>query len=97
MTTIIVVLLLAGVYLISAQTSLELKYIPPAIIHGDGSSSCPSQQQRASVCQELKESVTNALHVQPPHQCEEGMWIRVAFLNVTDPSQSCPSAWRENS
>ena len=25
------------------------------------------------------------------------MWIRVAFLNMTDPSQSCPSVWRESS
>ena len=95
--TLNIVLLLAGICLISAQTSLEFKHIPPAITHGDGLSSCPSQQQRTSVRQELKESVANALQLQPPHQCGVGMWIRVAFLNMTDPSQSCPSAWRESS
>ena len=27
--------------------------------------------------------------------CGDGMWIRVAHLNMSDPSQQCPSAWRE--
>ena len=93
MTPIIVVLLLAGIHHISTQT---LKYIPPAIIYGDGSSSCPSEQQRASVRQELKENITSTLGLQPPHQCGVGEWIRVAYLNMKDPLQTCPSAWREN-
>ena len=97
MTTIIVVLFLAGVHFTSAQTSLKLKHIPPAIIYGDGSSSCPSQLQRASVRQELKESVANALEPLQVHPCGAGMWVRVAYLNMTNPSQLCPSAWRESS
>ena len=28
-----------------------------------------------------------------PH-CGAGLWYRVAFLNMSDPSQQCPSAWR---
>ena len=27
--------------------------------------------------------------------CGAGQWHRIAFLNITDPSQQCPSAWRE--
>jgi hypothetical protein len=27
--------------------------------------------------------------------CGTGLWYRVAHLNMTDPSQQCPSAWRE--
>ena len=27
--------------------------------------------------------------------CGPGSWWRVAFLNMSDPSQECPSAWRE--
>ena len=27
--------------------------------------------------------------------CGAGQWHRIAFLNMTDPSQQCPSAWRE--
>ena len=96
MTTIIVVLLLVGVHLTSAQTSLELKHIPAAIIHGDGRNTCPSEQQRGSARQELKESVTRTLGLQPPHGCGAGEWTRVAYLNMKDPLQTCPSAWREN-
>ena len=90
------VLLLAGIQLISAQMPLDHKYVSPAIIHGNGSSSCPSEQQRASSHQELKESVRSTLGLQPPHQCGAGMWTRIAYLNMTDPLQSCPSAWRQN-
>ena len=28
-------------------------------------------------------------------ECGNGLWYRVAFLNMTDPSQQCPPAWRE--
>ena len=28
-------------------------------------------------------------------QCGAGLWWRVAYLNMTEPSQQCPSAWRE--
>ena len=27
--------------------------------------------------------------------CGAGQWHRIAYLNVTDPSQQCPQAWRE--
>ena len=98
MTHTIVVLLLAGIHLIAAQTSnsLEQKYVPPAVIHGDGSSSCPSEQRRATSRQELKDSIISTLGLQPPHGCGTGEWIRIAYLNMKDPLQTCPSAWREN-
>jgi hypothetical protein len=95
MTLIITALLLVGMHLISAQTIVERKNIPPAIIYGDGSSSCPSEQQRATSRQEIKERVASALDIQPPHQCGAGEWIRVAYLDMKDPLQTCPSAWTE--
>ena len=30
-------------------------------------------------------------------QCGKGLWYRIAYLNMTDPSQQCPSAWRQYS
>jgi dynein heavy chain len=83
-------------HLISAQTIFERKNIPPAIIYGDGSSRCPSEQQQARSRQEIEESVASALGIQPPHQCGAGEWIRVAYLNMRNSSQTCPPAWREN-
>ena len=28
-------------------------------------------------------------------ECGDGLWYRVAYLNMSDPLQQCPSAWRE--
>ena len=28
-------------------------------------------------------------------ECGDGLWYRVAYLDMTDPSQQCPPAWRE--
>ena len=29
-------------------------------------------------------------------QCGVGLWSQIVCLNMTDPVQQCPSAWREN-
>ena len=91
----VTVLTLVSIHLTSVQTLLEHKNIPPVILsHEDGNSSCPSEQQR--VCS-LKVKVERTLGLQPPdpHQCGAGEWIRIAYLNMTDPSQTCPQAWTE--
>ena len=33
--------------------------------------------------------------MEPQSICGPGLWYRVAYLNMTDPSQQCPPAWRE--
>ena len=37
-------------------------------------------------------SIVENLTVFP--ECGDGLWYRVAYLNMTDPSQQCPSTWR---
>ena len=37
----------------------------------------------------------NLASLQVQSYCGPGQWHRIAFLNMTDPSQQCPSAWRE--
>ena len=34
-----------------------------------------------------------SLHTQ--YECGPGLWRQVAYLDMTDPSQQCPSGWRE--
>ena len=94
----VTVLILVGIHLTSARMFLEHNRlsVPAAITDGDGSSSCPSEQQRASSLQEIQEKVASALGLQPPHRCGAGEWIRIVYLNMKDPLQTCPSAWREN-
>ena len=38
---------------------------------------------------------TKAISPQTQSQCGPGLWWRVTYLDMTDPSQQCPSAWRE--
>ena len=40
----------------------------------------------------LQSQLTNML---TQAACGPGLWWRVAYLNMTDPSQQCPPAWRE--
>ena len=92
MKSIIAVLLLTGIQYISAQNLwLNRQTITPVTITGDGTRSCPSQQQRESVHQMLSNTIVNMLE---SIQCGAGQWTRVAYLNMSDPSQTCPSAWR---
>jgi hypothetical protein len=33
--------------------------------------------------------------MEPQSNCGPGLWYQVAHLNMSDPSQQCPSVWRE--
>ena len=81
----------------SAQT-----YAPITITEESGS--CPSEAERETVRQIIRKNVSNlianfiagqngVINQQP--QCGEGLWTQVAYLNMTDSSQQCPSTWRE--
>ena len=62
------------------------------VIAGDGDGDvCPNVQDGL---QTIRESVVDALNT-ISQQCGDGLWVRVAHLNMSDPSQQCPSAWRE--
>ena len=55
-------------------------------------STCPVTEKHRS---NLRRDVTNILHKLLIPECGDGLWYRVAYLNMTDPSQQCPPAWRE--
>ena len=86
-----------------ANTTLPLTY-PGQVLRGDGSQSetCPSVEQREIVRNEvdnatkrlLQESVVPALQLTIFCGGSAG-WRRVAYLNMSDPSQQCPSVWQE--
>ena len=42
-----------------------------------------------------RETILKYYYTQPPCSCgSSGGWTRVAYLNMSDPSQQCPSNWR---
>ena len=85
------------------DTILPLTY-PGQVLQGDGSQTCPSEVQQEMLRNKIKnatqtllrESVAPLLQASPAdHTCNGTGWRRVAYLNMTDPSQQCPSVWQE--
>ena len=64
--------------------------------YGNGQETCLSTEQRNIALRKVKDNVYQCLSngsILP--QCGEGIWYHIAYLNMTDSSQQCPSAWRE--
>ena len=81
------------------NTTLPLTY-PGRVLQGDGSQTCPSEEQREITRSEIK-NTTQSLLVETvipllQFSCAGSTgWRRVAYLNMSDPSQQCPSVWQE--
>ena len=56
---------------------------------------CPEIEE---ILQQIRRNISDSLgelfSTSVP-ECENGLWYRVVYLNMTDPSQPCPPAWRE--
>ena len=84
------------------NTNLPLTY-PGQVLQGDGTHTCPSEAQQERVRNEvdnatlrqLQESVVPLLQLQTFTCGGSTGWRRVAYLNMSDLSQQCPSVWRE--
>ena len=83
-----------------ANTTLPLTY-PPQVWQGDDNQTCPSEEQEERVRNEVDTATLSLLRetVVPLLQnfsCGGSFgWRRVAYLDMSDPSQQCPSVWRE--
>ena len=57
---------------------------------------CPQQGEIQATINNIHNDISDtvqAIHSVP--NCGDGLWYRVAHLNMSDPSQHCPSAWRQ--
>ena len=69
---------------------------PVQVLQGDGSQTCPSEAQRETVRNEIKNATRDLLQELPASfYCGGSGWRRVAYLNMSDSSQQCPSVWQE--
>ena len=66
----------------------------PYVISRDGSGRCPSQLEIEGVRQNIDNYIKNNIVGLPVPNCGSGLWYRVAYLNMSDLSQQCPSTWR---
>ena len=71
--------------------------LSPVVIPSGSNGACPADEVLAAQREAIKEEITpilNDLIYQPPCACGgPGQWSRIAFFNMSDPSQQCPSSW----
>ena len=83
-----------------ASTTLPLIY-PSRVLQGVDNQTCPSEEQLETGRSRVKTAVQTLLRESylPNLQaflCDGSTgWRRVAYLNMSDPSQHCPSVWQE--
>ena len=77
-----------------ANTTLPLTH-PGQVLQGDNSQICPAEQQRNIVRSEVDNAILSlfreSVFSPPTRPGNEARWRRVAYLNMYDPSQQCPS------
>ena len=70
--------------------------VTPLLVNVVGDDSCPPAEQQRNIFLQLTNSIsaiTTGLKLVP--QCGEGLWYQVAYLNMSDSTQVCPSNWTE--
>ena len=83
-----------------AIATLPLTY-PAQVLQGGGSQTCPSEEQREIARSEIKNAtqsllVETVIPLLQSFSCGGSTgWRRVAYLNMSDPTQQCPSVWQE--
>ena len=98
----IALLTLVGVLLTYVQISEQKTTVLPfAVTQRNENGNFPSQQQREIILQFIEDRILSSpavLSLRKVEQCGVGLWSQIAYLNMTDPLQQCPSAaaWREN-
>ena len=68
--------------------------IPLSVMSRDRAKGCLTMQELDSARQAIREF---SIALQKKTECGEGYWTRVAYLNMSDPKQFCPPAWRDRS
>ena len=71
--------------------------VRPVIIPGNDNGTCLAQMEREVAIQKVKTEINLIYTLQDTtfYECGPGLWFNIARLNMSDPSQRCPSAWRE--
>ena len=84
----------------AAELGSSLSTIAPLLVNSTAcGNSCLSAEERRNTLLQLRNKVIAELLGEPHElpQCGEGFWYRVAYLNMSNSSQVCPSNWVEHS
>ena len=74
------------------QSGSALVYTPWQIFGEVGD--CPSLEQKESTLSQINSNISSFLsRLMAVPQCGDGLWYQVAYLNMSDSTQECPSNW----
>ena len=65
-------------------------HVPVKVLRGPTADTCPSEQDTIDAKNELRQNISTVL-AEIVSDCGGIGWRRVAYLDMTDPTQSCPS------
>ena len=86
------------IMVIAISTVVAANNISPVTIRRNDHGTCLSQNERQEAFQIINTIINLTLqntNLNLVLGCGPGEWYKVAQLNMSDPSQQCPSAWRE--
>ena len=94
---------LAVIAVVAASATTYPQVIYPALVIPVEGNGCPADADRQTALaeirsdiQEILSNLTSAVGGMTSYSCGgTSGWHRIAFLNMTDPTERCPSAWRE--
>jgi hypothetical protein len=91
-STLLIVVLATGT--LSCTLSLNhTTFMPLTVTASDEIGTCLTQQQRDTTLDWHRNEILSFLKL----DCGGAGWTRVAYLNMSDPTQSCPPAWKNRS
>lgn len=99
-TAVIDIVFLVGISLVSVSThsNFSAEHLPIQVVPSvDHTARCPTVQNLEMARENLRVDVENILsqfHSDAPW-CGPGLWKRVAYLDMNDTLQQCPSNWTE--
>ena len=78
------------------QTTYALvSTIAPVIVQSKNSTgTCPSIEARQTALERIQNDIVSHLST-VARECGDGQWYRVTYFDMKDPTQHCPSTWRE--
>ena len=65
------------------------------VLQRDGDQTCPTEEQRGMLRNEISNATRRLLRDSVVPCGDNSGWRRVAYLNMSNPTQQCPSAWQE--
>ena len=91
--TFLCVLVVLSPALRKVEADLNATILFPATVLSGTDQVCPSQEDTNDALDRIGTDVRTLLRDAFDTPCGASGWVRVAFLNMSNPSENCPSAW----